>query len=82
MKFYKRFDGAVSLTVVLEESENKVEGSSLSKTFFIFFFLFFAFAKVQENFRDLHVCRKRYVLIYYAHIKRLHSLKWRSRSYY
>ena len=33
---------------------------------------------MQENFRDLHVCRKRHVLIYYAHIKRLNSLKWRS----
>ena len=36
VKFYKRFDGAVSITVVLKESENKVEGSSPSKTFFYF----------------------------------------------
>ena len=48
VKFYKRFDGAVSIMVVLKESENKVEGSSPSKTFFIF--LFFAFAKKQEFF--------------------------------
>ena len=26
--FYKRFDGALSITVVLKESENKVEGLS------------------------------------------------------
>ena len=35
----------------------KVEGSSPSKTFFLFFM--FAFAKKQEIFRDLHVCRKK-----------------------
>ena len=49
MKFYNRFDGAVSITVVFKESENKVEGSSPSKTF-IYLFLFFAFAKKQEFF--------------------------------
>ena len=63
VNFNKRFDGAVSITVVLKESENKVEGSSPSKTFF--YFSFFAFAKKQEIFRDLHVCRKKHVLIYY-----------------
>ena len=47
------------------------EGSSLSKTFF------FAFAKKQEIFRDLHVCRKKACFRYYAHVKRLHSVKWR-----
>ena len=52
--FYNRFDGAVSITVVLKEFDNKVEGSSPSKTFFYFF----AFADMQEIFRDLHVCRK------------------------
>ena len=62
VNIYKRFDGAVSITVVsitvvLKESENKVEGSSPSKIYF--YFLFFAFAKMQEiTFRDLHVCRK------------------------
>ena len=45
VNFYNQFDGAVSITVVLKESENKVEGSSPRKTFF-----FFAFAKMQEIF--------------------------------
>ena len=40
--FYKRFDGAVSKTVLLKEFENKVEGSSPNKTFF------FAFANMQD----------------------------------
>ena len=75
VNFYKRFDGAVSITVVLKESENKVEGSSLSKTFF--YFLFFCFRKEAGFFRDLHVCRKTHVLMYYEHVKRLHSVKWR-----
>ena len=75
VNFYKRFDGAVSITAVLKESKNKVEGSSPSKTFF--YFLFFALAKKQEIFRDLHVCRKKHVLMYYAHVKRLHLVKWR-----
>ena len=29
----------------------------------------------QEYFRDLHVCK--HVLMYNAHVKRLHSVKWR-----
>ena len=44
--FYKRFDGAVSITVVLKESENNVEGLSPRlrvrapiKLFFFFYFL-------------------------------------------
>ena len=39
--FYKRFHGAVSITVVLKESDKRVEGSSPIKTFsfFIFFLL-------------------------------------------
>ena len=36
--FYKRFDGAVSKTVLLKEFDKKVEGSSPSKTFFFFAF--------------------------------------------
>ena len=46
-KLYKRFDGAVSIhvTVVLKESDNKFEGSSLIKTFFCV-----AFAKMQDFF--------------------------------
>ena len=34
--FYKRFDGAVSKTVLLKEFDDKVEGSSPNKTFFCF----------------------------------------------
>ena len=76
--FYKRFDGVVSITVVLKESENKVEpkveGSSPSKT--SFYILFFAFAKMKRNFCDLHVCRRKmHVLMYYAYVTRLHSVK-------
>ena len=70
--FYKRFDGAVSKTVLLKKIDNKVEGSSPNKTFL------FAFAKMQDFFCDLHVCRKSIFLMYYAHVKRLHSVKWRS----
>ena len=63
--FYKRFDGAVSITVVLKESENKVE--DLSPTLRVrvpikllfFYFLCFAFAKMQEMFSDVHACRKK-----------------------
>ena len=65
--FYNRFDGAVSITVALEELDIKVEGSNPSKTFF-----FFAFANMQEIVRDLHICMD------YAHVKRLHSVKLRS----
>ena len=79
---YNQFDGAVSITVVLRETDNKVEGSSPSKTFFYFFFilfiyLFFAFANMQEIFHELHVCKKT-CLMSYARVKRLHSVKWRS----
>ena len=56
VNFYKRFDGAVSITVVLKESENKVEGLSQRlrvrapvKPFF--YFLFFAFAKSRNYSR-------------------------------
>ena len=55
VNFYKRFDGAVGITVVLKESESKVEDLSAMlrvrapvKPFFIF--SFFAFAKKQEFF--------------------------------
>ena len=47
VNFYKRFDAAVSITVVLKESENKVEGLSpwlkvraAVKPFFLFIFIF------------------------------------------
>ena len=52
--FYKQSDGAVSKAVVLKEYDNKVEGSSPIKKLYFFF----AFAKMQVIFRDLHVCRK------------------------
>ena len=62
--FYKRFDGAVSITVVLKESEYKVEGLSprlrvRDPVKLFFYFLFFAFAKKQEMLSDVHVCRKK-----------------------
>ena len=53
--FHNRFDGAVSITVVLKESDNKVAGSSPNKTFFFFLL----FTNMQEIFRDVHVCRKK-----------------------
>ena len=54
----KRFDGAVSITVVLKESDKRVEGSSPIKTFLFFFyfffffiiFFFFCFCKDADNF--------------------------------
>ena len=61
--FNKQFDGAVSITVVLKESENKVEGSSPSETFF-FIFLCFAFAKKEEMFSDVHVCKKKWCIMH------------------
>ena len=51
--FYNRFDGAVSITVILvsitvilKKIDTKVEGSNPSKIFF-----FFAFANMQEIFK-------------------------------
>ena len=65
MKFYKRFDGAVSITVVLKESENKVEGFSPrlrvrapAKPFF-YFFLFFCFRKEAGNFSRFTCLQKK-----------------------
>ena len=69
--FYNRFNGAVSITVALKEFDNKVEGSSPNKTFF------FAFANMQEIF-EIYMFAEKHVLMYYAHVKRLHSVKWRS----
>ena len=67
----KRFDGAVSKTVVLKDFENKVEGLTprLRVRTPVKPFLFFAFTKKQEIFHDLYVCRKKHVLMYYAHVK-------------
>ena len=52
--FHKRFDGAVSITVVLKESENKVEGLCprlrvRAPVFFFFFFFNFCFRKEAGN---------------------------------
>ena len=33
---------------------------------------------MQVIFRDLHVCRKKHVLMYYAQATPLYSVKWRS----
>ena len=53
------FYGAVSITVVLRETDNKVEGSSPTKTFFSLF-LFFTF------FLLLQICRKFFVIYVFA----------------
>ena len=68
MNFYKRFDGAVSITIVLNESENKVVGSSprlrvrdIVKSFsffsfyFFFFFFFFFFFLLSQRCRNIFV---------------------------
>ena len=64
MNFYKRFDGAVSITVVLKESEIKVEGLSPRlkvrapvKPFFIYFF-FLCFRKGAGYFLRLTCLQK------------------------
>ena len=60
VNFNQRFDGAVSITVVLKESESKVESLSLRlrvqapvKPFFLF--LYFAFVKKQDFFFAIHM---------------------------
>ena len=50
--------------------EPKVEGSNPSKTFF-------CFRKEAEIFSRFTCLQKKHVLMYYAHVKRLHSVKWR-----
>ena len=82
VNFYKRFDGAVSITVALKESENKVEGlrprlrvRSPVKKFFLFFY--FLLSKRSRVFSRFTCLQKKHVLMYYAHVKRLHSVKWR-----
>ena len=57
--FYNRIDGAVSKTVALkefalEEFDNKVEGSSPSKTFFFFFF-FFLLSQICRKFFEIYM---------------------------
>ena len=69
--FYKRFDGAVSKTGLLKEFDNKVEGSSPNKTFFLL-------SQRCRIFLWFTCLQKKHVLMYSAHVKRLHSVKWRS----
>ena len=63
--FNNRFYGAVSITVVLRETDNKVKGSSPSKTFFIFlyfhFYLFIIFFFLLSQ-----ICRKFFVIYVFA----------------
>ena len=66
-ELYNRFYGAVSITVVLKETDNKIEGSSPSKIFFyfylfffyyflfFFFFFFFCFRKYAGNLFMIYV---------------------------
>ena len=55
-EFYNIFYGAVNITVVLRETDNKVEGSSPSETFFIFFYFFLL----------SQICRKFFVIYVFA----------------
>ena len=64
VNFNKRFDGAVSITVVIKESENKVEGLSPRlrvrapvKPFFLFFI--FCFHKEAGNFSRFTCLQKK-----------------------
>ena len=59
-------------------SKNLITGLRVRAPVKPLFFFFFAFANMQGISRDLHVCRKKHVLVYYAHVKRLHSVKWQS----
>ena len=52
----------------LKESDNKVEGSSPIKNF-LQFLIFFAFAKMQVIFRNLHVCRKKNMIECIMHMQ-------------
>ena len=57
------------------EFEPKVEGSSPSKIFFYFFI--FLLSQRSRNLSRFSCLQKKHVLMYYAHVKRLHSVKWR-----
>ena len=54
-ELYNRFDGAVSKMVVPKETDNKVEGSSPNKSFFIFFIFLLS-----------QICRKFFVIYMFA----------------
>ena len=82
VNFKKRSDGAASITVVRKYFENKVEGLSprLRVQAPVKHFLFFIFLLSQRsrNFFAIYMfAEKKHVLMYYAHVKRLHSVKWR-----
>ena len=72
-ELYNRFDGAVSKTVVPRETDNKVEGSSPIKFFFIFLL-----SQTCRKFFVIYMFAEKACLMSYAHVKRLHSVKWRS----
>ena len=61
VKFNKRFDGAVSITVVLKDFENKVEGLSprLRVRTPVKPILFFCFRKEAENFSRFTCLQKK-----------------------
>ena len=60
----------VFITVVIKESENKVEGLSprLRVRVPVKTFLFFAFANKQVHFSRFTCLQKKHVLMYYAHV--------------
>ena len=72
--FYKRFDGAVSITVVLKESENKVEDLSptlrvrvpIKLLFFIFYVLLSQ--RCRKCLAMYMLAEKKHFLMYYAHV--------------
>ena len=78
VNFYKRFDGAVSITVVLKESETmlKVGVRAAVKPFFIFYFLL---SQRSRKFFAIYMFAEKsmFFFMFYAHVKRLHSVKWR-----
>ena len=74
MNFYKRFDGAVSITAVLKEFENKVEGSSPSKTFFLLFILL---SQRSRKFFAIYMFAEKACFDILCTCKQLHSVKWR-----
>ena len=76
---YKRTVTSDSMAQLVKRlySKNLITRLSPIKNFFIIFY-FFAFAKMQVFFRDLHVCRNKHVLMYHAQAKPIHSVKWRS----
>ena len=46
---------SISTTVVLKELDNKVEGSSPSKTTFFFFFFFFLLSQICREFLEIYM---------------------------